>query len=120
MLVTKPNRIIKINNSPNTNCTEAKSHESVIRYSHNTMVTKSSDNTDRPHHILTWSSYNIDDTRREARFNSKLAKLERREWCDLSGLENDSVTGSEAGSHLPGKHHQWIIPWRYDTTHAAM
>lgn len=54
--------------------------------------------------IMTESVDDVDDTRRETGFLSKLCKELCAQGSNFRGLEDDGVTGREGRSDLPRKH----------------
>ena len=38
----------------------------------------------------------------------------------LGGFDDDSVASSKAGSHLPGEHHQGVVPGGDQATHSDL
>ena len=58
----------------------------------------------------TRTRHDVHDARREFGLLAYLGKQQSRQGSGLGGLEDDSVSGSEGGSYLPGQHHQREVP----------
>ena len=59
----------------------------------------------------------VDDARRK-QLRADGGELERRERRLLGRLEHHGVARGERRRHLPGRHHQWIVPGRDRRDHA--
>merc|ERR1740123_398803 len=64
------------------------------------------------------SREHIDDTGRETGFHSQLGKLQGGQGGHLSWFDDNSIASSKAGGHLPGKHHQRVVPGGDEATHS--
>lgn len=60
---------------------------------------------------LTFARYHIDHPIWEPCSCGQLSQFEGGEGCDASWLQHNRVPGSKAGGHLPGHHHERVVPW---------
>lgn len=57
----------------------------------------------------------VDDAGGDAGLGGELGELEGREGRDLGRLVKDGVPRRQTGRHLPGQHHQRVVPRRHLT-----